>query len=226
MVARVGEKSNMIQAVMTGELLVLPCRVRYAGAKRVFDLVLSSVGLLVFFPLICLIAVAVKLTSKGPVFYKSERIGHCGRPFMFLKFRSMYPDSDRKLAELMKNNEKDGPIFKITNDPRVTPLGRFLRKFSLDELPQLIHVFCGEMSMVGPRPPLRREVEQYGPDELCRLSVKPGLTCYWQIMGRSRLSFDEWMELDRQYIENMSFWTDIRILVKTPVAVLRGFGAY
>jgi lipopolysaccharide/colanic/teichoic acid biosynthesis glycosyltransferase len=206
--------------------LVLPCRVRYAGAKRVFDLVLSSVGLLVFFPLICLIAVAVKLTSKGPVFYKSERIGHCGRPFMFLKFRSMYPDSDRKLAELMNNNEKDGPIFKITNDPRVTPLGRFLRKFSLDELPQLIHVFCGEMSMVGPRPPLRREVEQYGPDELCRLSVKPGLTCYWQIMGRSRLSFDEWMELDRQYIENMSFWTDIRILVKTPVAVLKGFGAY
>ena len=145
---------------------------------------------------------------------------------MFLKFRSMYPDADRRLTDLMADNEKDGPIFKIVDDPRITPLGRMLRRYSLDELPQLLHVFRGEMSMVGPRPPLRREVEQYGPEELLRLSVKPGLTCYWQIMGRSQLTFEQWMELDRHYIETMSFWIDIGILFKTPVAVLRGFGAY
>jgi lipopolysaccharide/colanic/teichoic acid biosynthesis glycosyltransferase len=221
-----GEGKQGTHPDVAGDFMVLPCHVRYAWAKRTFDLVLASIALLVLFPFICLIALAVKLTSKGPVFYKSERIGYCGKPFMFLKFRSMYPDADRRLAELMEDNEKDGPIFKISNDPRITPFGKFMRRYSLDELPQLVHVFRGEMSMVGPRPPLRREVEQYGPEQLCRLSVKPGLTCYWQIMGRSRLSFDEWMALDRQYIDRMSFWTDLAILVKTPIAVLRGFGAY
>lgn len=207
-------------------LLVAPCHVPYAFAKRAFDLTVATIALVVLFPLIALIALGVKLTSKGPVFYRSERIGYCGKPFMFLKFRSMYPDADQRLEDLMLHNEKDGPIFKITNDPRITPFGRFMRRFSIDELPQLIHVFSGEMSLVGPRPQLPREVKQYGPLEMKRLSVKPGLTCYWQIMGRSKLTFEEWMGLDRQYVENMSFWTDLAILVKTPIAVVRGFGAY
>jgi lipopolysaccharide/colanic/teichoic acid biosynthesis glycosyltransferase len=205
---------------------VSPRHVGYAPLKRAFDLFVSGLMLLVLLPIICLIALAVKLTSRGPVFYRSERIGFCGKPFMFLKFRSMYPDADRQLDGLLHHNEKDGPIFKITNDPRITPFGRFMRRFSIDELPQLIHVFMGDMSLVGPRPQLPREVEQYGPQEMERLSVKPGLTCYWQIMGRSRLTFEEWMDLDRKYVESMSFSTDLMILIKTPFAVLRGFGAY
>jgi lipopolysaccharide/colanic/teichoic acid biosynthesis glycosyltransferase len=138
----------------------------------------------------------------------------------------MYVDADRRLAELRGVNEKDGPIFKMKNDPRITPVGRFLRKFSLDELPQLFNVWRGDMSLVGPRPPIPHEVEQY--DEYCleRLGVRPGLTCYWQIMGRSNLSFTEWMELDHRYLREMNLWTDLKILLKTPLAVLRGDGAY
>jgi lipopolysaccharide/colanic/teichoic acid biosynthesis glycosyltransferase len=208
------------------QFFVVPCKVPYAPAKRALDIVVSSVALLLLFPIFCLVVLLVKLTSKGPVFYKSERIGYCGKPFLFLKFRSMYADAEHRLGELMVQNEKDGPIFKITNDPRITPFGRFMRRFSIDELPQLIHVLVGDMSLVGPRPQLPREVQQYGPDELKRLTVQPGLTCYWQIMGRSKLTFDQWMDLDRRYVEEMSFWTDLTILVKTPFAVLKGFGAY
>jgi lipopolysaccharide/colanic/teichoic acid biosynthesis glycosyltransferase len=138
----------------------------------------------------------------------------------------MYVDADRRLAELMHHNEKDGPIFKIKDDPRITPIGRFLRKFSLDELPQLVHVFSGTMSLVGPRPPLSREVDHYDNFALQRLSIKPGLTCYWQILGRSDLSFDAWMELDHRYIREMSLWTDLKILLKTPLSVFKGNGAY
>ncbi len=138
----------------------------------------------------------------------------------------MYVDADERLASLMGNNEKDGPIFKMKNDPRITPLGRFLRKYSLDELPQLIHVCRGEMSMVGPRPPVPREVEQYDDVARERLTIKPGLTCYWQIQGRSNLTFEEWMALDHKYMQEMSFWTDVKILLQTPMAVLKGEGAY
>ncbi|KAA0237322.1 MAG: sugar transferase, partial [Armatimonadetes bacterium] len=171
-------------------------------------------------------ALWVKLTSKGPVIYKSTRVGLGGRHFQFLKFRSMYVDADRRQAELLAQNEKDGPIFKMKNDPRITPIGRALRRYSLDELPQLWNVFVGEMSLVGPRPPLPREVEQYTEDCLERLSVKPGITCYWQIMGRSDLSFEEWMELDKRYLREMGVWTDLKILLLTPIAVFRGDGAY
>ena len=160
------------------------------------------------------------------MFYKGERVGLGGKTFTFIKFRSMYVEADKLLAELAKNNEKDGPIFKMRRDPRVTPVGRFLRKYSLDELPQFLHVLTGEMSLVGPRPPLPREVVQYDEECMVRLSVKPGITCYWQVMGRSSLSFQEWMELDRKYVREMSFWTDLSILAKTPMAVLRGLGAY
>mgnify|MGYP000921772785 FL=1 len=205
----------------------IPVRViHYRKRKRGLDMLGSLILITLFSPLLLGIALAVKLTSAGPVFYVSTRVGRGGRTFGFLKFRSMYVDADKRLAELREANEKDGPIFKMKNDPRITPIGRFLRKYSLDELPQLFNVFKGDMSLVGPRPPIPHEVEQY--DEYCleRLSVRPGLTCYWQIMGRSNLSFAEWMELDHKYLREMGLWTDLKILLKTPLAVLKGEGAY
>lgn len=207
-------------------LHIEPASVSYAPIKRLFDILGATVLLLLFLPLFVVIAILVKATSKGPVFYKSTRVGLCGRTFTFIKFRSMRQDADAILQRLKDQNEKDGPIFKIKNDPRVTPLGRFLRKHSLDELPQLWSVLVGDMSLVGPRPPIPHEVFAYNDFAYRRLRVKPGITCYWQIMGRSELSFDEWMELDNRYIAEMSFWTDLRILAMTPVAVIRGSGAY
>jgi exopolysaccharide biosynthesis polyprenyl glycosylphosphotransferase len=214
------------QSTLRRNTAIQPSHCRYAAIKRVFDIFLSGITLLALAPLFLILAVIVKLTSKGPVFYKSERIGYLGKPFTFIKFRSMYTDAEEQLAKLKTENEKDGPIFKIKSDPRITPIGRILRKFSLDELPQLLAVFTGQMSIVGPRPPIQREVEQYDEYARRRLSVKPGITCYWQIMGRSDLSFEEWMELDNRYIDEMSFLTDIKIVVKTPAAVLLGKGAY
>lgn len=199
---------------------------RYAFVKRVFDILVASIALIFLLPFFVLIAILVRLSSPGPIIYRSERIGLCGKPFQFPKFRSMYIDSDKKLHQLMDENEKDGPIFKIKKDPRITPIGRILRKFSLDELPQFISVIRGEMSLVGPRPPIRREVEQYDEVAMRRLTVKPGITCYWQVMGRSDLTFDEWMELDNRYINEMSFLVDVTIVMKTPMAVIRGKGAY
>jgi exopolysaccharide biosynthesis polyprenyl glycosylphosphotransferase len=200
--------------------------VPYAFAKRLFDIVCASVLLLIFFPVILILAILVRLSSKGPAFYRSTRVGLGGEPFLFLKLRSMRTDADTQLAELSEHNEKDGPIFKMKNDPRVTPIGRFIRRYSLDELPQFVHVLMGQMSMVGPRPPLPREVERYDEHTMGRLSVKPGISCYWQVMGRSNLSFEEWVELDLRYIEEMSFWVDLCILWKTPAAVFRARGAY
>lgn len=205
---------------------VEPTLVRYAMAKRLLDVVASVVILLLAFPIMLFIAIAIRLTSKGPILYRSARVGLGGVPFYFLKFRSMYVDADERRKELLRHNEKDGPIFKIAQDPRITPIGRFLRKYSLDELPQFIHVLMGQMTLVGPRPPIPSEVLHYDDDCLVRLSVKPGITCYWQVMGRSHLSFSEWMELDRRYVEEMSFWLDLKILAKTPAAVFRGHGAF
>lgn len=201
-------------------------RVPYAFAKRMLDVVFSAVFLAIFAVPLILIALLVKLTSHGPAFYVSERVGLGGKRFKFYKFRTMRIDADERLRDLLQHNEKDGPIFKMESDPRVTPIGAFLRKFSLDEMPQMIHVLTGKMTLVGPRPPLPREVSFYSEDEWTRLSVKPGLTCYWQIQGRSDLDFETWMELDRKYIDDMSFWTDLKILAKTPVAVISGRGAY
>jgi len=203
-----------------------PVDVTYFRRKRIFDIIGSLVLLILLSVPILVLALLVKLTSRGPVLYVSKRVGLCGRVFNFLKFRSMYADADRRKAELEAQNEREGPIFKMKNDPRITPLGRFLRKFSLDELPQLINVFMGQMSLVGPRPPIVKEVLEYSDRDLERLRIKPGITCYWQVMGRSNLTFDEWMELDRKYIDDMSLWTDIRILIMTPIAVLKGDGAY
>jgi lipopolysaccharide/colanic/teichoic acid biosynthesis glycosyltransferase len=194
--------------------------------KRLLDVVLASLGLVASLPLSLAIIIAIKLDSPGPALVVQERVGRCGHHFRFYKFRSMYVDAERRLSELQMHNEVDGPVFKMRKDPRISKVGAFLRRSSLDELPQLINVLKGEMSLVGPRPPLPREVEQYRPSDKIRLSVKPGLTCLWQIRGRSTLGFDTWMEYDREYISNVSLWVDLSILVRTVWAVLSTRGAY
>ncbi|HJP83304.1 MAG TPA: sugar transferase [Fimbriimonadaceae bacterium] len=221
------QTQSAFDTVGRGITEVIPRRpVPYRVWKRGFDLAVASILLVLLLPVFVLIAIVVKATSRGSVFYASKRVGRCGKQFRFLKFRTMYQDADQHLAELKDANEKDGPIFKMKNDPRTTPVGKFLRKYSLDELPQLIHVVRGDMSMVGPRPPVPHEVEQYDEFARQRLTIKPGMTCYWQIQGRSNLTFDEWMQLDNKYIHEMSFWTDVKILAQTPLVVFRGDGAY
>lgn len=205
---------------------IAPKVINYRKRKRLLDMFGSLFLLVLALPVMAVIALAVRLNSRGPVFYTSKRVGRMGRIFDFYKFRSMYVDADARLKDVLANNEKDGPIFKMQNDPRITRVGRFLRKTSLDELPQLFNVFRGDMSLVGPRPPLPHEVEKYDEYAMERLAVRPGMTCYWQIMGRSNLSFEEWMKLDHKYLEEMSVMTDIKILLKTPLAVLKGDGAY
>lgn len=198
--------------------------------KRVFDFVLSAVALLVLLPLFLLIALAIKITSAGPVVYRGPRYGLGGKVFYMIKFRSMHVDAEQREAELFAQRDQEGPVFKMKNDPRVTPVGRFLRRYSLDELPQLIHVFLGEMSLVGPRALTMNEVDNCSEDEMCRvkstLRIKPGITCFWQVGGRSSLGFDQRMDLDERYIREANLWTDVVILAKTPSAVLRGDGAY
>ncbi len=194
--------------------------------KRVIDVFVSAVLLILFSPLIAGIAVAIKLTSPGPVIFTQRRCGLNGRVFDFYKFRSMYIDAEKRADELRESNEVDGPVFKMKRDPRVTPVGRFLRRTSLDELPQLWNVLKGDMSIVGPRPPLPEEVEKYERWQRRRLSMKPGITCIWQVSGRSRIGFQEWMKLDLQYIDNWSIWLDLKIIFKTIPAVLSGRGAY
>jgi exopolysaccharide biosynthesis polyprenyl glycosylphosphotransferase len=197
-----------------------------ASLKRLLDVVLASLGLVASLPLSLAIIIAIKLDSPGPALFVQDRVGRYGRRFRFYKFRSMYVDAERRLSELQLQNEVDGPVFKIRKDPRISKVGAFLRRSSLDELPQLINVLKGEMSLVGPRPPLPREVEQYRPSDKIRLSVKPGLTCLWQIRGRSTLGFETWMEYDREYISNVTLWVDLSILVRTVWAVLSTRGAY
>ena len=194
--------------------------------KRLVDVVLTSLALVAALPIWLVIAIAIKLDSPGPVVFVQERVGQHGRRFRFYKFRSMYIDAEERFASVQAHNEAEGPVFKMRNDPRVSKVGGFLRRTSLDELPQLINVLKGDMSLVGPRPPLPHEVAQYRPADLIRLSVKPGLTCLWQINGRSNVGFDRWMEYDREYVSNMSFWLDLRILARTVGAVLSMRGAF
>jgi exopolysaccharide biosynthesis polyprenyl glycosylphosphotransferase len=194
-------------------------------AKRLIDILFSSLFLLGFSWLYAIIAILIKVTSKGPVFFRQERVGMNGRPFMFFKFRSMVVDADRRKTELAHLNEMDGPVFKIRNDPRVTRVGRFLRKFSLDEFPQMWNVLRGDMSLVGPRPPVPAEVAKYEAWARRRLSIRPGLTCLWQVSGRNSINFKQWMELDLAYIDNWSLSLDFKILLKTVPAVLAGRGA-
>lgn len=198
----------------------------YSFLKRCGDLVLSVIALVLLSPLCLLTAVAVKLEDGGPVIYSQIRAGKNGKPFKFYKFRSMCVDAEKKRKDLKNFDESDGPVFKITHDPRITKVGKVIRKSSIDELPQLANILRGDMTIVGPRPPLPDEVAQYTPEQMHRLDVKPGLTCYWQCSGRSDLSFEKWMELDFKYIQERGFWTDLKIILKTVPAVLLGRGAY
>jgi exopolysaccharide biosynthesis polyprenyl glycosylphosphotransferase len=216
---------------MTGLPLLHVEEPEFAGARRVakaiVDRSLAALGFVLFLPLLLGCWLAVRLTSPGPAVFKQVRTGQDGREFTLLKFRSMYVDAEKRKAELEGQNERaEGLLFKIRNDPRITPVGRWLRKFSLDELPQLINVLQGRMSLVGPRPPLPEEVELYQDDVRRRLLVKPGLTGLWQISGRSDLDWDESVRLDLRYVENWSFTLDLMILWKTMSTVVRGRGAY
>lgn len=195
-------------------------------AKRVMDVIVASAGLmLAALPMLC-IALAIRLTSPGPILFRQARVGKGGRLFTSYKFRSMYMDAEDRLAEVRHLNQADGPIFKIRQDPRMTPVGRFLRRASLDELPQLFNAFRGEMSIVGPRPALMTEVIAYEPWQLERLTVRPGLTGLWQVSGRSDLPFEAMMRLDLEYIRRWSLWFDLWLLMLTVPTVVSGRGAY
>jgi len=193
--------------------------------KRVLDVAISSLTLALLSPLLLAIAIAVRLDSPGPIFYQSERIGKKARVFHCLKFRTMVRDAERRRAEILHMNERDSVLFKISNDPRITRVGRFLRKYSLDELPQLINVLRGDMSLVGPRPPIASEVKHYELNHLRRLHVVPGITGLWQVQARQDPSFDSYISLDTAYIENWSLLLDIKILIRTITVVLSGTGA-
>lgn len=194
--------------------------------KRAMDIVMSGLGIIILSPLLSVVGALIKLTSSGPVLFKQKRVGLNGRKFVLYKFRTMYKGADKKLFELETQNEMGGPIFKIKKDPRITPVGRILRKFSIDELPQLFNVFVGHMSLIGPRPPIPKEVAQYESWQRRRLSMRPGITCLWQISGRNKIDFDEWMKLDLKYLDKWSLWFDFKILIKTIPVVLFGIGAY
>jgi exopolysaccharide biosynthesis polyprenyl glycosylphosphotransferase len=193
--------------------------------KRLFDIVSSAAALVVLSPLLLGVAVAIKLTSRGPIFFKQKRVGLHGKPFNMLKFRSMVVNAEELKAKLEAHNEQTGPVFKMKNDPRITGIGRFIRKYSIDELPQLLNVLRGEMSVVGPRPPIPKEVEKYAAWQRRRLSVRPGLTCIWQVSGRNQITFEEWMYLDMQYIDNWTLLTDLSLILKTVPVVITGRGA-
>jgi exopolysaccharide biosynthesis polyprenyl glycosylphosphotransferase len=194
--------------------------------KRLFDLIMTLVAMPLFLPIIFFTAIAIKLDSPGPVFFVQQRVGLRKHLFPMYKFRSMFEDAEERLKEIEHLNEAEGPIFKMTNDPRITRVGRFIRKTSIDELPQIFNVLRGEMSLVGPRPMSIRDVDLFEKGiQRKRFSVKPGITCIWQISGRSNLPFSEWLRLDLEYIENWSFWLDMKILLKTIPAVLKSKGA-
>lgn len=194
--------------------------------KRMLDVTISLALLMVLAPVLAAVGLLVKLTSEGPVFFKQERLGLNKRRFFIYKFRSMVPNAEKLMAGLQALNEAQGPVFKIKNDPRITPIGRFLRRTSLDELPQLFNVLCGDMSLVGPRPLPVRDYEGFNQDwQRRRFSVRPGITCLWQVNGRSKITFEHWMKLDLQYLDEWSIWLDVKILAQTIPAVMKGTGA-
>lgn len=196
-------------------------RTVYRFFKRFLDIVLSLLGLIILAIPFLILSIIIVIDSPGaPAIYTQVRVGKDGRTFKFYKFRSMVPNAEKKLEHLLHKNEMEGPAFKMKDDPRITRVGRFIRKASIDELPQLLNVLKGDMSLVGPRPPLMREVSEYTDEQMRRISIKPGITCYWQIQPkRNSLSFDEWFALDIKYIEERSFLTDVKILFKTVRAV-------
>mgnify|MGYP001544426200 CR=1 FL=1 len=193
----------------------------YFILKRIIDLVGALSGIILISPVMIITAILIKVDSKGPVFFAQSRVGQDGKKFMMYKFRSMCTDAEVLLGKLKNENEMSGPMFKMKDDPRITKVGKFVRKTSIDELPQLFNILKGEMSLVGPRPSLPKEVVQFTPFQKRRLVAKPGLTCYWQVRGRSDVSFEEWMEMDVEYIEERNTWIDITLIFKT-VGVLFG----
>lgn len=187
----------------------------YLFCKRVTDIVLSVIGLICLSPIILIVCIAIKLDSKGPIFFKQIRVGKHGKEFGMYKFRSMVVNAEELKNKLENKNEMTGPMFKMKDDPRITKVGKFIRKTSIDELPQLVNVIKGEMSLVGPRPSLPKEVKQFEPWMLERLEVQPGITCFWQVMGRNNIPFHQWMELDVKYVRERSYWLDIKLIFRT-----------
>lgn len=197
----------------------------YWRRKRAFDMIVMFFLLIILIIPFSIIALIIVIDDPGSPFYKQVRIGRHGEKFYMYKFRTMYKDADKRKAELESQNEMDGPVFKMKEDPRITRVGKFLRKISIDEMPQFINVLIGNMSLVGPRPPLPNEVEKYTDYHKLRLIVTPGITCDWQIApNRNDIPFDEWVEMDLNYIQNRTAWGDLKIIIKTPFAMLKGTG--
>lgn len=212
------------------ELISIPARVSHSGTysaiKRGLDIVFASLALALLFPLFVVISCIIFATDQGPIIYRQKRVGRNGEHFTFYKFRSMVTNADALKARLAAQNEASGPIFKMRNDPRITPIGRFLRKTSLDEIPQFWNVLKGDMSLVGPRPHLQSEIDAYPDYPVERLTVTPGLICFREVAGRSSLSFERWLELDLEYVRSRSLKTDLSILLRAIPAILLGRGAY
>ena len=222
-------KSSRSKAVNVGNILA----VEYSSApvgkfslafKSLSDRIGALIGLILFLPIMIAAAIAIKIDSRGPVFFRQSRSGINGKTFKLWKFRTMEIDAEKMKAQLLAQNEMSGPVFKITNDPRVTKVGHYLRKYSIDEFPQFMNVFMGDMSLVGPRPPLPAEVADFEPWQHRKLSVKPGLTCLWQADGRNDIDFEDWMKMDLKYIDNWSLWEDTKIIARTIPTVLKGSG--
>ena len=193
--------------------------------KRVLDVIISTVLLIILLPIFIFIILLVKVTSEGTIFFKWHVMGKNGKPFTGYKFRTMIKNADHLKSDLQNSNEMTGPVFKMTNDPRITRVGKFLRKYSLDELPQLWSVFKGDMSLVGPHPPLQSEWSHFEDWHKRKLSVTPGLTCLWQVNGRNKINkFDDWVKMDLEYIDNWNIWLDIKILLKTIPTIINGSG--
>jgi lipopolysaccharide/colanic/teichoic acid biosynthesis glycosyltransferase len=219
--------SVALDRLRQGQQFVAPLGNRargYLAAKRLFDVVGALALIAMLGPIMLATLAVLMVTTKGRPLFLQQRVGFCGRRFWMIKFRTMRLDADRLQHVVV--NEKDGPIFKNRRDPRITRTGRFLRGTSIDEMPQLFNVLVGSMSLVGPRPPVPREVAQYEPWQRRRLAVKPGLTCLWQISGRSEIQFEHWVRMDLWYLQNQSFSTDLKLLVRTPASVISGRGAY
>lgn len=203
------EEESRVEVITKDEGLI------YKFSKRILDIICSTLGLIILSPILLIVAILIKLESKGPVIFSQKRVGLNGNEFKMYKFRSMVQNAEELKEKLAKQNEMSGPMFKMKDDPRVTKVGKFIRKTSIDEIPQLINVLKGEMSLVGPRPSLPKEVAKFEPWMLDRLNVKPGLTCYWQVTGRNNIDFEEWMKLDLQYVEDRSFLLDLKLIFKT-----------
>ena len=192
----------------------------YEVIKRIIDIVASFIGIILLSPLILIVSILIKLESKGEVIFKQKRVGLNGKEFYMYKFRSMVINAEELKEKLESQNEMSGPMFKIKDDPRITKVGKFIRKTSIDELPQLINVIKGDMSLVGPRPSLPKEVKKFEPWMMERLEVKPGLTCIWQVSGRNNIDFEDWMKLDIKYVRERSFKLDIKLILKTVLVLL------